>query len=361
MTAWNVAEEGSFYLAEHDHLANGLYDRNVMQTVPAGDRVASRYPPGAALHAVPFYLVWPQEAVVDLIDPPSRPAPPVAVPIPGFGPAAIAASVTVALAMALLGLSLRRVVPGHVAVAGSYLMGLGTSAWSVAADALWQHGPAMLWIAAAGMLAAHSALRSGAAYAVAVVVRPPTVVIAFVTGLVASWRERSWRPAAKLGSMAAVGLVAIVLFNRWIFDEASISGGYDSGNRDGLFSLDIGWYLGNLRGALFDPSHGLLLYAPFLVPLAFGVRAAWRVAPVWVKGTAFGGLAYLLLVYKANRFGGGGGYATYRYPLEALMAAAPLIVLCFTEWVRSHPVALRVFTLGVAFAVIMQAAYAIGV
>lgn len=360
VTAWNVAEHGSLYLSEHDHLANALYNGNVMAIEQAGERAISGYPPGAALHAVPFYLAWRDDAVVDTIVPPTRPAPPVDVLIPPLGPAAVAASFSVALAVALLGLSMRRVVSSRVALLASYLMGLGTSAWSVAADALWQHGPAMLWIAAGGLLAATSAYRSGGAYAMAIIVRPPTAVVPLMMGVAQSWRDRSFLPALKLGSVAALGLVAIVVYNRWIFGDLSVSGGYGPRSSDALVSLDFGWYLGNLRGALFDSTRGLLLYAPFIVPLLLGIRAAWRAAPTWVKGSALGGLMYFLLVYKVNRFTGGGGYPMYRYPLESLVAVAPLFALSFTEWVQARWLAIRVFTLGAAFAVTMQAAYAIG-
>ncbi|NNC41124.1 MAG: hypothetical protein HKN95_10570, partial [Acidimicrobiia bacterium] len=82
---------------------------------------------------------------------------------------------------------------------------------------------------------------------------------------------------------------------------------------------------------------GFLLWSPFLLVLIPGLRAAWKAAPAWVRGSALGGLVYLLVQYKANRFSGGGGFFTYRYPLEALTAAAPLLYLSYREWVAPRP------------------------
>ncbi len=85
-------------------------------------------------------------------------------------------------------------------------------------------------------------------------------------------------------------------------------------------------------GGFFDLRRGFLVWSPFLLVLLPGLPAGWRAAPAWVRSAAVGGLVYLLLQYGANRFSGGDGHFTYRYPLEMLTAASPLLVLSARHW-----------------------------
>jgi hypothetical protein len=123
---------------------------------------------------------------------------------------------------------------------------------------------------------------------------------------------------------------------------------------DNVVSGDIGWYLGNIVRGLIDPSRGLLVWSPFLLVLAPGLPSAWRAAPSWARGPAIGAVLYLLIQWKANLYAGGGGFSGYRYPLEALMAAGPLLYLAAREWVADRKVARRLFELTAAGAVTLQ-------
>jgi alpha-1,2-mannosyltransferase len=342
VTAWSLGTTGSPYLPEHVPLTAGEYPGYVSWIVAYEDTAIGKYPPGAALHAAPLYAVWPQAAPVSELDVGHLDlAAPPPVPVPPYGPSAIVSALVVALAMGFLAVSFRRYATVTTAAMGAYVAGLGTAAWSVAANTLWQHGPGMLWIALAGVLAAGHRFASGAAYGVAVVVRPLNALIAAGTGLYLSWRERNWRPAAKIGAGALIGLVALVAYNTAVYGQVSVLGGYSSAFVDNAAELDLAGYVGNLGLALLSRSRGLLIWSPFLIVLLPGLRAAWRAAPSWVRGAALGGVAYLLVLLKANRFSGGGGFPAYRYPLEAVTAAAPLLFLAYTEWVAKRPFARR--------------------
>jgi alpha-1,2-mannosyltransferase len=96
------------------------------------------------------------------------------------------------------------------------------------------------------------------------------------------------------------------------------------------------------------------VWSPFLVVLIPGLRAAWRAASPAARGAALGAVGYLLIQYKANLFAGGSGFFGYRYPLEALVAAAPVLVLSYREWVASRPIAQRLFVALAAMAVALQ-------
>ena len=357
LTAWELGTDGDFLLDEHEHLADPDYYRNVAWVVPAGDSAASQYPPGTALLAAPLYAVWPEDAELVTIGSTARPDLPRAEILrPPLGPAAITASWVVAAAIGLLGVVFRRLGGGsRMALIAAYVAGLGTSAWSVAADQLWQHGPGMLWIALAAVLAERHTLASGFAYGAAVLTRPPTALIAATTGLYRAWRDRSLRPALLVGIGAIVGLGLFMAYNNLIFGSPSLSAGYGPGFQDQALSGDLVAYAKNIFLGAFSATRGFLIWSPFLLVLIPGLRAAWKAAPAWVRGSALGGLLYLLIQYKANRYSGGAGFFAYRYPLEALTAAAPLLYLSYKEWVAPRPKASRVFEFTAKASFVMHA------
>jgi hypothetical protein len=233
---------------------------------------------------------------------------------------------------------------------------LGTGVWSVAADSLWQHGPAMLWIIAGTLLSVEHRLWSGLAFGAGVLTRPHTALVAAGNGLYQAWQTRRLRPALQIGIGAGLGLIALVAFNAVVFGSPSISGGYSSAFADRATSLNLFTWGKNIVLTLVDPARGLLAYSPFLLILAPGLPAAWRKAPDWIRGSAIGGLAYLLLQLKANRYSGGDTFWGYRYPLEMLAATAPLLMLSYTEWVRSQSHLLkRLFLYAVILSIVITA------
>jgi hypothetical protein len=359
LSAWSLGTRGTLRLDDHVALATPEYYRNVAWVVPAGDSAASQYAPGTAIYAAPFYALWPEDAeLVNVVGPvPGVPA--VTILVPPVPPAAIASALAVALAMGFLALTFRRFTGPRLAVGAAYVAGLATTAWSVAADALWQHGPGMMWIALGLALCVDHLLSSGFAFGAAILTRPHTALIPAATGIYQSIKRRSLRPALWIGLGSSAGLAALLAINAALYGEPSISGGYPSTFREQALSLDIPHFLWNVLGALFGPLHGLLIWSPFLIVLIPGLRAAWHAAPGWVKGAALGGVLYLLLQLKANRYTGGGGFAAYRYPLEALTAAAPLLLLAYTEWVAKRPRAARIFSFTVKASICIQAVYAV--
>jgi hypothetical protein len=334
-TAWELAKDGDVLLDRYDGLS--LADlHTVAWVVPAGDSVATQYPPGAAALAVPLYAVWPYGPDQAVLYRPGTNHPTTEIAMPPLGPAAITAALVSAIAVGLFALILRRLTDDRSAVMAAYVAGLGTGVWSVASDSLWQHGPAMLWITAGILLSVQRRLWSGFAFGAAVITRPHTALIAAGNGLYQSWREKSFKPALLIGFGAMVGLVGLVVFNAAVFGSPSLSGGYSPLFAARATSLNLLTWGRNVVLAMVDPQRGLLLYSPFLILLIPGLPAAWRKAPGWVQGSALGGLLYLLLQLKANRYSGGLGFWGYRYPLECLAAAAPLLFLSYSEWIRGH-------------------------
>ena len=61
--------------------------------------------------------------------------------------------------------------------------------------------------------------------------------------------------------------------------------------------------------------------------------------------------------FQANRLSGGEGFFGYRYPLEALAASAPLLVIAAYAWIGDDE---RRRRMAVAFAVLSIAMHAFG-
>jgi alpha-1,2-mannosyltransferase len=356
LTAWSLASEHTIYADPTPGPANpGDYGIISWFTTTSSGRLASQYPPGAALVAAPFYLASPATRQVTLPEGATRLPGEVTVNLPSLVPAAVAASLTSSLAIALLGLLFLDFLTPAQTVAGAYIAGLGTSAWSVASDALWQHGPAMLWIALALYLISRDhRLWAGVAFGMAILTRPHLALIAASVGIAVALGKRVLRPMLEVGAGASLGLAALIAYNWGVFGSLSVSGGYGSGFTDQLLHSHLGWYLRNIFGALLDPRLGLLIWSPFLIILIFGLADAWKAAPAWVRGAAIGGMLYLLVQLKANRFSGGEGFFSYRYPLEALTAVAPLLALSWKEWVARTSPRTKLFLGTVILAVIGQ-------
>lgn len=314
--------------------------------LPAGETTAvSQYPPGTALLATPLYAIWPGEPSYDVWRGPdsdgSRPealrvryGDPIRVP--PRGPDGVIPALTTAIAIGLIAMVFRRFTSTRDAIGAGFVAGLATSAWPVATSQLWQHGPAMMWIAAGVALSRVHTGWSGAAFGLSILTRPHTALIAAGTGIGRSISERRWQPVAMIGAGSVLGLLLLVLYNYQVFGELTLSGGYGSAFTNNAFSTDLLPYLRNLWGAMFDGRYGLFINSPFLLLLLPGLVSAWRKAPYGVRGAAVGATLYLLLQYKANRFSGGDAFFGYRYPLEALIGLAPLLYLSYMGSIKDH-------------------------
>lgn len=341
-TAWELGEHGDVLLEQHEALATDDYFGTIGWIVPAGESAASLYPPGTAFLAAPLYAVWSGEAMTQVVTGANNvEAAAVEIPIPPLAPAAIVASTVTAIAVGLLALTFRQLVGGRTALIAAYVAGLGTGLWSIAADALWQHGPSIMWIAGGLMLSANYQAASGFAFGAAILTRPHTALIAAGNGLAQAWECRSWRPAIRVGLGSATGLGLLIWFNNAVFGSPSVAGGYGDRFAERMASLDLLDYAGNILLVFVHPLRGLLVFSPFLILLIPGLRAAWQAAPGWVRGSAIGGLLYLLLQLKAEGYSGGSSFWGYRYPLETLAAAAPLLLLAYTEWVERQSELIR--------------------
>jgi len=182
---------------------------------------------------------------------------------------AFVASLVVA-ATALLVFFVGRQFPGCFtsAVLGC-IFAFCTPAWSTASRGLWQHGPSMLMLTAALLIALKAGERQhliqylSIPLAYAFVIRPTNAIafVAFTAFVIVRHRRYLLRYAA----WSLVVAVPFVWYNLWLY--GTVVPPYFSPQKVGA----TGHLLEGLAGNLVSPSRGLLVYAPVL---AFSVWGA---------------------------------------------------------------------------------------
>lgn len=348
-TAHSLLYEGNLDLAEYAD--ESWYGVHYAQTTLNG-RVVDYFPWLTAALTVPAVAVWDLAASVtggphsgDLI------AAADTTPIQ-----ALYAALLAALAAAVLGLVTRellalvpaaddgsvteprlpaRLRPWAVTV-WSLMIGLGTSLWSTASRALWQHGPSIL-LGALALLVLLRILRSderlhlqllaagcGALLALAYWERPVNLVLTLValTSLVLLRREAL--PPLLAGS-AAVHAVMVALTLFWLGRPLPP---YFSGSRIGVHPQLLDAAAANL----ISPARGLFVFSPFLLGAGLllvpsRLRSLGRPLSLQVLVSLAGTLAYLLAVSAyGEKWWAGHSYGP-RFMSEALILLAPLALL----------------------------------
>ena len=357
VTGWHIGMTGSVVLPDYQEATEPEQFGNIAWIVESPRGPVSQYPPGAAVLSAPLYRLWNQPLSPAVIRGFNNPdAKPIPLGFPSLTPATLAAALASAAAMGFVAATIPYAGGSrYQAVIVGYVGGLATTMWAVASDALWQHGPASMWIALAIFLVARSHLGwAGVAFGAAVLTRPHLAFVAAGVGLFLVLASRSIMPALKIGAGSLLGLGGLLWYNWWVWGVAGVSGGYGESAVNKVLSQDYLSYFQNIAGAALDPTRGLLPYSPFLLLLIPGLRQAWRNSPDWAKGASVGGIVYLLVQLKANRFSGGSGFVGYRYPLEALTASAVLLFGSYKHWVEQRSLARWLFWAAVVVAITLQ-------
>jgi len=254
----------------------------------------------------------------------------------------ISASLMVALSAGFLFGTLRRQLSRRAAVTLALGYGLGTTAWSVASQGMWQHGPGMLCLSAALFFLvrleendrAVDAALAGAALGFAVVCRTTNLFAAAALALFVLVRHR--RRLLPFAVPAALLVGWLVWYNLTTYGDPA--GGYRAitssiyaskawpGFDSNLFTTPLGYGLASI---LLAPSKGLLIYSPHLVFGLVGAAVFWRrkggpLTPylaLWV-------VLSLVWLAKFRTWWGGTAYGP-RYLSEATL---PLVALTASLW-----------------------------
>ncbi len=244
-----------------------------------------------------------------------------------------AASLFVAMAVALSFLSARRLGAGQrVALIVASVHGLGTCAWAVLSQTLWQQAPAGFFLAlgVAAFVSTDGQARSrplalaGAAFGLATACRATSVVVLVVVGLHLALKHR--RDVIPFVAGAFAPVVAWMAVNTWQFGTPWTVGQLIDARplavlRTGspqVFRLPFE----GLAGLLVSPGRGMLVFSPVLGFALWGWLRAWRrpdAEALRILSLAGGAVALL----EATHFDWWGGW-TYGY--RRIADIIPLLV-----------------------------------
>jgi hypothetical protein len=265
--------------------------------------IVSLHPIGTALVALPIEV--PLMAAYDRLHPGWRNAMiPLSMSCLVLGKMAV--SVIVALTVVALWGLLRRLGLGPWAMVAALAAGLTTNFWSVAAQALWPHGPAALmltWLIAVLVREPVSEGRmflAGLAAALLVSIRLADVIFAITALLWVIRKEPRKLPAFLLAPVflgAALLTYNLYFFGNWVGGQADLEAGHLK--LHGVAGTWSGSLVEGALGTLFSPSRGLFVYTPWiLVALATLPAYASRLQPFSIVRWMLVALIPYLVVYS---------------------------------------------------------------
>ena len=295
----SILEHGNFYL---DQLKTAGEKKIPYYLRESGGHYVSDYPVGAALMALPFYA----PSIVCRVSPSSR----------VFSELEkVSAATIVALSAWLLYLAAARVTANWMAILLTLIYALGTTSFSVSSQALWQHGPAQLALAAAiyCLVRARDDPRwagyAGLPLAFQVITRPVDALIAAPLGLyvLVSYRREIW--------MFMATAIPPLLFQLWYnaayfgtpfriqFFTQSASAGGQRVPSAGFWATPLA---DGLTLVILSPGRGLLFYSPIFALAFIGLALAWRRnGDVLLRYLGVGAVLSILIVAKWHSSSGG--------------------------------------------------------
>jgi hypothetical protein len=260
----------------------------------------------------------------------------------------LAAATSVAGAVLFLYLAALRRLSSRSALLLALAYGLGTCAFAISSQALWQHGPCELFLAMGGyFLLAHgepasgenegkplrvfdgNAWLSGLGFALAVSCRPTSALVAICVAvhfLISDRRRLLW--FALGGLPVAVSLLA---YSQYTFGSPFAFGQLGAGaivaqaktGRPDLWQTPL--WLG-LAGLLVSPARGLFIFSPLAAFAVWGAVRAFR-EPAWKDLRPLVVAALLLLGLASKWFDWWGGWCFGYRPIVDL--AILLVFLSF--------------------------------
>lgn len=261
----SILGHGNFYL---DRLVTPGEKKIPYYLQESGGHYLSDYPVGAALMALPFYApsiacgVSPSSRIFSELE-------------------KISAATLVALSALLLYMAAVRVTANWMAMLLTLIYALGTTSLSVSSQALWQHGPAQLALAAAiyCLVRARDDPRwagyAGLPLAFEVITRPPDALIAAPLGLyvIISYRREIW--------MFIAATTPPLLFQLWYnaayfgtpFRMQFLAHPQAEGGQTAAWTTPLAK---GLALVLLSPGRGLFFYSPIFVLSTIGLALAWR-------------------------------------------------------------------------------------
>lgn len=295
---------------------------------------ANKYGLGAGLFAVPFVAAV-SLFVHDLDD-----------RVPAtilWYTAKVAAACAVAGSAVFLFLAALAFVRPSTAISVALAYGLGTCVWSSSSQALWQHGPTALFLAAGTFFLLRENRRASApwvgfAYAMAFACRPTAAMALAAAAVYYLIRDRRALPLLLLGCapiVALLGAYNLHYFGKLLFfgqlrhdtalplAAAAAQSAPASGHNHDVFGNSL---LSGVAGILVSPSRGLLIFSPAMAFTFWGMVRAWR-DPRFsaLRPVSLAAVAMSLLVAGWHGWWGGWCYG-YRLLVDSVTLLAFLAI-----------------------------------
>jgi hypothetical protein len=242
-------------------------------------------------------------------------------------PGGLTAALMMAGAVTLVFLALKEHLPRRHAALAAVAFGFTTPVWSVAANGVWPHTVTVFGIA--GMAWAASTNRwwwAGFFGGITLWGRLHAALIVAVLGLVTGARRRALDIVVKVGSVSAVFLLLLTVWNHWMYGTWNPTASYDTAVFED-YAKDNRFSVANQLGFWVAPDRGILIWTPVILLLLPALVRSWRDLPDWSRSLLCGGLAYTVVQGVLNRFSGGDVFYGYRLGLEVLAAATPALAL----------------------------------
>ena len=245
---------------------------------------------------------------------------------------AVTASLLTALAAVFVFLAARSFVKPVPALLVALAFGLGSCAWPISSQALWQHPTSTFCLSLGAWFLLRSPERPraaawcGAAFAMAVLCRPATAVVVVCAGAYLVWVDRRRCAAYVLGGLPF--LVILTAYNASYFGSPLTFG--QSVVSQSLALRDTGsanlwqssWWE-SLPGLLISPGRGLIWFSPVLLFGFLSAVAVWR-EPRYVPLIPLQGAVLLMILLAGKWFDWWGG-STWGY--RPIVDTTPFLAL----------------------------------
>ncbi len=309
-------------------------------------RFVSRYPIAPAILALPFYGVplgtgWLLQPHRDWLT----------FPWSVFYPAKFAAAFLTALAVTMFFFCARELTDTRTSAIVTLAFAFGTSVWSTASQALWQHTPSLLfqmigiWFVLRGKKRGALAVAPGALFfSAATVARTNNAVIALLFTL---YVLIEYRAALGRWIVWAIPPAALAMLYNALYNGSPFVFGYQEGLTQTMAWLRVD----GIIGLFLSPSRGLFIYSPFLLFALYGAsRARRESARLFYFGSTitFAASAYLLSMFQ--NWDGGWGYGS-RLLVDALPYLAFLLIPALPHM---RGIVRGVFWVALGYSVILQ-------
>jgi hypothetical protein len=267
-----------------------------------------------------------------------------------------AASLIAALAAALFFLCATRLSRWPGALLATVAFTFGSDMWTVASQALWQHGSVALVTLAMILpllsrppheLRGRMLLLAGLCAGYLPVIRPTALVYSLAGIAFVSWFAP--KKFAIFGAGIIAGILPGVIWNVAVFH--SLIGGYAVNDQSYAFSFQQ--FFEGASGLLVSPSRGIFVFTPFVLFSIAGAVVAWRQRSSQARLMQLLSLASLATFANYAFFTRWQGGSTFgpRYLTDLIPTAALLLAYVIPSDIRTATVARRLSTAVLALAI----------